>query len=92
MAPPTEMWKLLGASPMMLGMTDVYDSAEKGVIRRRCLAVVCHWSNLQILRALQKYYTDMGTTLGTFSVVMNESKFNSLPQDIQKAIMSVGGK
>jgi TRAP-type C4-dicarboxylate transport system substrate-binding protein len=88
--PPTEMWKLLGASPMMLGMTDVYDSAEKGVIDGAAL----QWSAIGTFRFYEvfKYYTDMGTTLGTFSVVMNESKFNSLPQDIQKAIMSVGGK
>jgi TRAP-type C4-dicarboxylate transport system substrate-binding protein len=30
--PPSEMWKLLGATPVLLSMPDVYESASKGVI------------------------------------------------------------
>ena len=76
--PPTEMWKLLGANPMLLGMTDVYDAAEKGVIDGAGL----QWSAIGTFRFYEvfKFYTDMGTTLSTYSVVMNQNKWNSLPR------------
>jgi TRAP-type C4-dicarboxylate transport system substrate-binding protein len=88
--PPTEMWKLLGANPMLLGMTDVYDAAEKGVIDGAGL----QWSAIGTFRFYEvfKYWTDMGTTLSTYSVVMNQNKWNSMPKDIQDAIMKVSGK
>jgi len=39
-----------------------------------------------------KYWTDMGTTMSTYSVVMNQNKWNAMPKDIQDAIMKVSGK
>jgi TRAP-type C4-dicarboxylate transport system substrate-binding protein len=88
--PPTEMWKLLGANPMLLGMTDVYDAAEKGVIDGAGL----QWSAIGTFRFYEvfKFYTDMGTTLSTYSVVMNQNKWNSLPKDLQDAVTKVSGK
>jgi TRAP-type C4-dicarboxylate transport system substrate-binding protein len=79
--PPTEMWKLLGANPMLLGMTDVYDAGLQ-------------WSAIGTFRFYEvfKFYTDMGTTLSTYSVVMNQNKWNSLPKDLQDAVTKVSGK
>ncbi len=88
--PPTDMWKLLGANPMMLNSADIYDSASKGVIDGAAL----QWSLIGTFRFYEvfKYYTDMGTTLGTFSVVMNQNTWNKLTPDLQQAVMSVSGK
>jgi TRAP-type C4-dicarboxylate transport system substrate-binding protein len=88
--PPTEMWKLLGANPMLLNSTDIYDAASKGVIDGADL----QWSLIKTYRFYEvfKYYTDMSTVLATFSVVMNQNTWNKLTPDLQQAIMSVSGK
>jgi TRAP-type C4-dicarboxylate transport system substrate-binding protein len=86
---PTEMFKLLGGSPLSLAMPDVYDAASKGVID----AMGTPWAPISTFRLYEvyKYWTNVGTDVSLFSVVMNKDVWNSLPKDIQDSIMSVSG-
>ncbi|MFH1487612.1 MAG: TRAP transporter substrate-binding protein [Pseudomonadota bacterium] len=86
----TEVLKKLGAIPMMIPMPDCYISMQKGVIDGMGAA----WEPIPgfRLQEVTKYITD-NVPFGAsyFAVVMNKNKWNSLPKDIQDAIMSVSG-
>lgn len=86
---PTEMWKLLGAVPVNLPMPDIYDACQRGVIDGASL----NWSPVATYRFYEvtKYWTDVGTDVALSAYAMNKAKWNSLPTDIQQAIMSVNG-
>ncbi|OGP65154.1 MAG: hypothetical protein A2169_09115 [Deltaproteobacteria bacterium RBG_13_47_9] len=85
--PPSEMWKFLGATPVLLPMPDVYESTSKGVIDGANLpwAAIATFKLYEVL----KYWTDTGTTASAMMTIMNLDKWNSLPKDIQEQIMSV---
>lgn len=87
--PPLVMFKLLGATPVTIPMPGLYGALEKGVIEGGEMA----WAPVADYRLYEvvRYATDVNFTLTTFSIVMNKGKWNSLPPDIQKAIMSVSG-
>jgi TRAP-type C4-dicarboxylate transport system substrate-binding protein len=87
--PPSEMWKLLGATPVLLGMPDVYESASKGVIDGANIP----WAAIATFKLYEvfKYWTDTATTASPQMTIMNLNKWNSLPKDIQEQIMSVSG-
>jgi TRAP-type C4-dicarboxylate transport system substrate-binding protein len=86
---PTEFFQSLGASPMMVAMSDVYMNLQKGVLD----GAVVPWSAIEIF----KFYESAQniTIIPTYSPVaarvMNLEKWNSLPPDIQEAINSVNG-
>lgn len=86
---PAEMWKLLGASPVNMGMPDVYESVGKGVLDGASIpwAAVATYKFYEVL----KYWTDVGTVASPQMTIMNLKTWNSLPPDIQQAIMSVSG-
>jgi TRAP-type C4-dicarboxylate transport system substrate-binding protein len=87
--PPAEMWKLLGATPVLLGMPEVYESASKGVIDGANIP----WAAIATYKFYEvfKYWTNVGTTASPQMTIMNLAKWNSLPKDIQDQIMSVSG-
>jgi TRAP-type C4-dicarboxylate transport system substrate-binding protein len=87
--PPSEMWKLLGANPMLLPMPDCYDSASKGIIDAQSAS----WSAVSSFKLFEvyKYYTDVPLCVSEFMILMNKDKWNSLPADIQAQIMTVSG-
>lgn len=86
---PTEMWKTLGASPLLLAAPDTYDAAQKGVID----GMAVNWGLIATFRFNEvcKYWTDAGVYTNIFAMAMNKEKWNSLSPDIQQAIMSVSG-
>lgn len=86
---PSEMWRLLGASALLMPMPDVYDAAQKGVIDGTGQV----WASMGTYRLYEvfKYWTDIATTVSVFEVIMNIDTWNSLPPEVQKAIMSVSG-
>jgi TRAP-type C4-dicarboxylate transport system substrate-binding protein len=86
---PSEMWKLLGATPVNMGMPDTYDAVSKGVIDgvNTSWGPAATWKLFEVL----KYWNDFGTVATPVFTIMNLNKWNSLPPDIQKAITSVGG-
>ena len=87
--PPTEMVKALGAVPMLIPMPDNYISMQKGVID----GMGVPWEAIHVFRFYEvaDYYTEVPFPAVYFSIAMNKNKWNSLPKDIQEAIMSVGG-
>jgi TRAP-type C4-dicarboxylate transport system substrate-binding protein len=87
--PPTEMMKLLGVSPVLVGMPDTYVEIQKGVID----GMLIPWEALYTFKQYEvvKYYTYVPTVTVYFSNAMNWDTWNSLPSDIQEEIMSVGG-
>jgi TRAP-type C4-dicarboxylate transport system substrate-binding protein len=87
--PPSEMWKLLGATPVLLGMPDVYVSASKGVIDGANIP----WAAIATFKMYEvfKYWTDVATAASPQMTIMNLDKWNSLPKDVQEQIMSVSG-
>ncbi|OGP64702.1 MAG: hypothetical protein A2170_00160 [Deltaproteobacteria bacterium RBG_13_53_10] len=87
--PPAEMWKLLGATPVLLGMPEVYESASKGVIDGANIP----WAAIATFKLYEvfKYWTDVPTAASPQMTIMNLAKWNSLPKDIQEQIMSVSG-
>lgn len=86
---PMEMWKLLGASPIAMAMPDVYESLSKGVLD----GINTTWSAIATFKLYDslRYWTDVGSIASTQMAVMNLKAWNSLPPDIQKAMMSVSG-
>lgn len=87
--PPTEQMKALGAIPTLIPMPDTYLSMDKGVID----GMGAPWEAIHGFRLYEivKYYTIVPLSAVYFSMSMNKAKWESLPKDIQQAIMSVGG-
>jgi TRAP-type C4-dicarboxylate transport system substrate-binding protein len=82
--------KALGASPIPLGMPDVYESLRRQVIDGTILdlSVLRQWKFAEV----EKFVT-ANWQLGTgynFYFVMNKNKWNTLPADVQKVMMEVG--
>jgi TRAP-type C4-dicarboxylate transport system substrate-binding protein len=86
---PSDMWKLLGASPMLMGAPDIFDAAQKGVLDM----VNQNWASIMTYKFYQvfKYYTDAPLGTAGMMTVMNKETWNSLPPDIQKQISSISG-
>jgi TRAP-type C4-dicarboxylate transport system substrate-binding protein len=87
--PPTDQMKALGAVPLLIPMPDVYQSLDKGVVDGNVIS----WEAIYSFRLYEvvKYYTFAPLTSTYFSIPMNKQKWESLPKDIQEAIMSVSG-
>lgn len=87
--PPTDMMKALGGVPMLIPMPDNYISLQKGVID----GMGAPWEAINVWRFYEvvKYYTEVPFPAVYFSISMNKNKWDKLPQDVQDAIMSVGG-
>jgi len=85
----TEVIKALGGIPIPLEMPDVYDALRRGVIDGVTvdLSTLKHWKFAEVT----KYVTadwQLGTVI-TFYWVINRSKWNALPPDIQKIFTEV---
>lgn len=86
---PIKGSKRLGLSPLFMPMPAVYEAAEKGVLDGAALpwAAVATFN----LQEVFPYWTDVDLWSAPFMVFMNRDKWNSLPQDVQKAITSISG-
>lgn len=86
----TELYKLLGASPVPLPIPDIYEAAQKGVIDAMD-AQVAQIVNYRFYEVFH-YRTRADITSGTnMSVIMNLDKWNRLSPDLQNELMSVSG-
>ena len=85
--PPTEEMKALGAIPTNVAMPETYLSLERGVLD----GMGVPWEAMHGFRLYEvvKYYTMAPLSVVYFSMSMNKAKFDSLPADVQEAIMSV---
>ncbi len=88
--PPTKMVSDLGGVPLLIPMPDCYLSLQKGVID----GMGAPWEAIDTWRFYEvtKYYTEVPFPAVYFSIIMNKSKWNSLPKDVQDAIMKVSGE
>jgi len=88
----SDVIKLLGALPVPLQMPDVYDSLRRGVIDGVTvdLSTLKYWKFAEV----EKYVTadwQLGTGY-TFYWVINKSKWDALPPDIQKVFDEVSAE
>lgn len=81
---------LWGASPIMMAPGDIYQALEKNNISGAIFepAGVCNFT----LQEQLNYFVEMPLFQGVFALVMNWDKWNSLPEDLQNAIMEVSGR
>jgi TRAP-type C4-dicarboxylate transport system substrate-binding protein len=87
--PPTEMVQSLGGVPLLVPMTDAYISLQKGVAD----GMGTPWEAIHTYRFYEvaDHYTEVPFPAVYFSIVMNRSTWDKLPNDVQDAIMSVSG-
>ena len=87
--PPSEQMKALGAIPTLIPMPGNYEALDKGVID----GMGAPWEAIQGFRLYEvvKHYTRVPLSAVYFSMSFNKRKWDSLPKDIQQAIMSVSG-
>jgi len=87
--PPAEQMKALGAIPTLIPMPANYEALDKGVID----GMGAPWEPLQGFRLYEvvKYYTQVPLFAAYFSMSFNKQKWDSLPKDVQREIMSVSG-
>ena len=87
--PPTDMMKAIGGTPMLIPMPDNYISLQKGVID----GMGAPWEAIHGFRLYEvvNHYTEAPLPAVYFSIAMNKKKWESLPAEIQDAIMSVSG-
>ena len=83
------MLKKLGASPVGMPPSAIYENLQKGVLD----GAVTTWDLVGAIRANEtlKYHTDVAAYVAGFHVVMNKKKYNSLPEDVRKAIDEISG-
>ncbi len=87
--PPTDQMKALGGIPMSIPMPDVYLALKQGVID----GMGTCWEAIHTYRFYEvaDYYTQTPFPAVYFSIAVNKRKWNSLPDDVKKAISSVSG-
>lgn len=88
----TDVMKALGALPIPLQVTDVYEALRRGVID----GVIVDISTLKAFKFAEEIkYVTSTTRLGagiTFYWVMNNNKWKALPPDIQKAFTELASE
>lgn len=87
--PPTAAMRLLGATPLLIPIPDIYLALQKGVLdgAGTTFNAALEWRYYELI----KYYTYVPLYSGASFMIMNLNKWNSLPKDIQAQIMSVTG-
>lgn len=87
--PPTAAMKLLGATPLLIPIPDIYLALQKGVLdgAGTTFNAALQWRYYELI----KYYTYVPLYSGASFMIMNLNKWKSLPKDIQEQITSVTG-
>jgi len=78
-----------GAEPIGVPAPETYESLDRGVLD----GVAFPYDAMQGLRLgeLMQYHVDFPMYVLTFYMIMNEDKFNSLPEDLQQVIRDHSG-
>jgi len=80
-----EAIKALGAAPVFMGGGEVYMALQRGTIDGANSGVSSFWERKYF--EVTKYISCPDFTLGMFTVLINQKKWDSLPGDIQKAML-----
>jgi TRAP-type C4-dicarboxylate transport system substrate-binding protein len=85
----SDVIKSLGAVPIPLEMPDVYDALRRAVIEGITvdLSTLKYWKFAEVVKCVTADW-QLGTGY-TFYCVMNKSKWNALPPDLQKIVTEV---
>lgn len=88
--PPTDFAIALGYSPIGMGPGDIFSSVEKNVIG----GYVIDWAGIENFKLYEvsQYYLSFSHYEMPFYCMMNKHKFESLPEEAQKAIEMNSGK
>jgi TRAP-type C4-dicarboxylate transport system substrate-binding protein len=83
-----DILKNLGGNPIAMPQSDTPEALQKGVIKG-------HISSMEVLKdfnyaAYTPYATITNLWVVTFAVVMNQEKWNSLPEDVKKVFGDMG--
>ncbi len=83
------MLKAVGASPVGMPPSAIYESLQKGSID----GVITTWDLVGAIKAneLLKFHTDARAYVAGFHVVMNQRKFDSLPSDVRDVLEDMTG-
>lgn len=87
---PIKAVKALGATPVMVPLPDTYEAASKGVIDAG-LILEPMLPDFKLYEVFN-YWTDVVLWPSVVFQAMNTNKWNSLPPDVQKGLMSVCGE
>lgn len=85
--PPTTWFKAAGAVALNMGNNEVFENLQKGVLDGFTMPI--HASTPYKLETITKYYTDARFNNSQLIMAFNQKKWDSLPDDIKKAIESV---
>ncbi|MBA3009273.1 MAG: TRAP transporter substrate-binding protein [Proteobacteria bacterium] len=82
-----QILKAWGANPVGMPMPATVEALQKGTVKGL-------FSSLEVMKDFKfaencKFVTMTETVIYPFSVIMNKSKFNSLPPDVQKVMMDM---
>jgi TRAP-type C4-dicarboxylate transport system substrate-binding protein len=83
----TAMLEEIGATPVGMPPTEIYESVERGVVDGNIMP----WGPVGAfkLHEVLNYHVDAGINPVAMYIVFNERKFESLPEDIQQVIDEV---
>ncbi|HHV59102.1 MAG TPA: TRAP transporter substrate-binding protein [Clostridiaceae bacterium] len=83
--------ELLGGIPVAMAQSEAYEALSKGIVKGNLspVEVLKGWRHAEVTKYLTKTPFLYNTL---FFITMNKDKWNSLPEDIQKAILEVNEK
>ena len=86
----TAMLEEIGATPVGMPPTEIYESVERGVVDGNIMP----WGPVGAfkLEEVLKYHLDAGINPVAMYIVFNQRKFDSLPEDVQKVIDEVSAE
>jgi TRAP-type C4-dicarboxylate transport system substrate-binding protein len=84
-----DIFKVLGAAPILLPVPEVYTSLERGLAD----GVLDNWEKAFVFKhhEVTKYRTSVGLTVPLMPMFMNLDTWNSLPSDIQEVFDDTTG-
>ncbi len=90
--PPLKMyrmtWELLGASPVPMGVAELFTSMQQGVVdgQENPLEVI----ESMKFNEVQKYAIDTRHVIGAMTWIFSDARFKKLPADVQAMLKSEG--
>ena len=87
---PTQYLEALGAAPLSMPTSDVYEAAEKGVID----GFTNDWHNIDCFKLYQPidYCLDLPISYSACFVLMNKDVYESMPDDLKAIIDKYAGQ
>jgi TRAP-type C4-dicarboxylate transport system substrate-binding protein len=92
--PPLKMyrmtWEQLGASPVPMGVSELFTSMQQGVVDGQENPLEIVESNK--FNEVQKYVVETGHVIGAMTFIFSEQRFRSLPAEVRTVLQEEGDK